>query len=126
MSTDNTDRHDRARARLNEERERLTATAEGLEADLEAQKESLQELSVVDEHQGDIGTETFEREKDFSIIESVRAGLEDIERAVHRLDAGTYGACERCGEPIGDERLEALPAARFCIEHQEAVERTPG
>lgn len=114
-----------ARRRIQEERERLTTTLEGLETDIEAQKESLQELSVVDEHQGDIGTETFEREKDLSILESVQAGLEDLDAALHRLDQGTYGNCEVCHQPIGDERLDALPAARFCLEHQAQMERTP-
>ena len=117
---------DTARQRLTDERTRLTATLEGLETDLEAQKESLQELSVVDEHQADIGTETFEREKDLSIVESVRSGLDDVDQALQRLDDGSYGACEICHQPIGDERLEAVPAARFCVEHQAEVERTPG
>ena len=116
---------DTARGLLDAERERLSATLESLETDLEAQKESLQELSVVDEHQGDIGTETFEREKDLSIVESVRAGIEDIDHALHRLEAGTYGSCEVCHQPIADERLEAVPAARFCVEHQAEIERTP-
>ena len=119
MDTDN------ARRLLDAERQRLSTTLEGLETDLEAQKESLQELSVVDEHQADIGTETFEREKDLSIVESVRAGIEDIDRALERLDAGTYGSCEVCHQPIGDDRLEAVPAARFCVEHQAEIERTP-
>lgn len=116
---------DTARRRLTEERERLTATLEGIETDVEAQKESLQELSVVDEHQGDIGTETFEREKDLSILESVQAALEDVDAAMHRLEQGTYGSCEVCHKPIGDERLDAVPAARFCVEHQAEMERTP-
>ena len=116
---------DDARKRLEQERERLAETLANLEADAEAQKDSLQELSVVDEHQGDIGTETFEREKDLSIIESVQAGLEDIERALGRLADGNYGTCEICSKPIGDERLDAVPAARFCVEHQAEIERTP-
>ena len=116
---------DAARKRLESERERLSATLANLESDAEAQKESLQELSVIDEHQGDIGTETFEREKDLSIIESVQAGLEDIERALQRLADGTYGTCEICSKDIGDERLDAVPATRFCVEHQAEVERTP-
>ncbi len=114
-----------ARRRLTEERERLTATLEGLETDIEAQKESLSELSVVDEHQADIGTETFEREKDLSILESVQAGLDDLDQALQRLDEGTYGNCEVCHQPIGDDRLDAVPAARFCLEHQAAMERAP-
>lgn len=43
--------------------------------------------------------------------------LDDIDAALARLDAGTYGICDRCGGPIGDARLEAMPVARFCIEH---------
>lgn len=111
-----------ARARLDEEQQRLSQTLDELEQQTDAQKESLQELSVYDQHQGDIGTETFEMEKDVSIIESVRASLRDIDEARQRLDDGTYGRCQRCGEPIGDDRLEAMPAARYCLEHQSEAE----
>ena len=113
---------DTARTRLDEERERLTRTLGELEQQSDAQKESLQELSVYDQHPGDIGTETFEMEKDASITESVRAALRDIDEAQSRLEAGTYGQCQRCGQPIADERLEAMPAARYCLEHQAEVE----
>jgi RNA polymerase-binding transcription factor DksA len=116
---------DTARTRLDEERRRLTDTLASLEEEAEAQQDSLSELSVYDEHQGDIGTETFERERNLSIIESVRAELEDIDAAFARLDAGSYGNCGVCHKPIGDDRLDAVPAARFCIEHQAEVERTP-
>lgn len=114
-----------ARTRLDEERDRLTKTLADLEEQSDAQKESLQELSVYDQHPGDIGTETFEMEKDASIIESVRAALEDVDAATSRLEAGTYGKCQRCGEPIPDDRLEAMPAARYCVEHQAEVEGVP-
>ena len=116
---------DAARTRLTQERERVSALLANLEADAEAQKDSLQELSVVDEHQGDIGTETFEREKDLSIIESMQAELEDIDAALQRVEAGTYGNCEICKRDIGDDRLDAVPATRFCVEHQAEVERSP-
>jgi DnaK suppressor protein len=115
---------DTARNRLEQERTRLSESLATLEADAEAQKDSLSELSVIDEHQGDIGTETFEREKDLSIIESVRGELDAIEDAFARIEAGTYGACEVCHKPIGDERLDAVPAARFCVEHQAELERS--
>ena len=115
---------DTARNRLEQERTRLSESLATLEADAEAQKDSLSELSVIDEHQGDIGTETFEREKDLSIIESVRGELDAIEDAFARIEAGTYGSCEVCHKPIGDERLDAVPAARFCIEHQAELERS--
>lgn len=46
---------------------------------------------------------------------NLRETLEQIERALAKLDEGTYGICEDCGEPIGDARLEALPMTRWCI-----------
>ena len=70
----------------------------------------------------DVASETFEREKDFSILEQVEAELADVERALRRIDDGSYGKCEACGSEIGDDRLEAMPAARFCIIHQTQAE----
>ena len=89
----------------------------------ESEDESLSELSSVDQHQADVGTETFEREKDLSILEQIEAELGDVEHALKRLDDGTYGTCEFDGKPIPEERLEAQPAARFCVEHQAEAER---
>ena len=117
---------DLARQRLADERARLdgvksTFDAEGLND--ESESESLGELSSYDQHQADVGTETFEREKDLSILEQVEAELADVEHALRRLDDGTYGTCEVCGKPIPDERLEAMPATRLCLEHQAEAER---
>jgi RNA polymerase-binding transcription factor DksA len=116
--------NDAARARLDEERRRLEEVRESLDgmAD-ESERESLSELSGADQHQADIGSETFEREKDLSILEQVEAELADVTHALDRLDDGTYGICEACGKPIGEERLEAVPAARFCLEDQARAER---
>ena len=114
------------RSRLDEERERLQGLVDGYTADgltEESEDESLGELSSLDQHPADIGTETFDRERDLSILEQVEAELADVEHALKRLDDGTYGRCEACGKPIGDERLEALPAARFCLEDQAVAER---
>ena len=72
----------------------------------ESEEESTGELSHLDQHDADVASDTFEREKDFSILEQVEAELADVERALQRLDDGTYGTCEACGQPIGDERLE--------------------
>lgn len=115
-----------ARTRLDEERERLQAlkdeyNAEGLHD--ETEDASLGELSSLDQHQADVGTETFNRERDLSILEQVETELGDVEHALRRLDDGTYGTCEACGKPIPDERLEALPAARFCLADQAVAER---
>jgi RNA polymerase-binding transcription factor DksA len=117
---------DLARQRLTEERERLdgvkaTFDDEGLTE--QSESDSISELSSYDQHQADMGTETFEREKDLSILEQVDAELADIEHALRRLDEGTYGTCEVCGKVIPDERLEAMPAARLCLEHQAEAER---
>ncbi|MDP9441121.1 MAG: TraR/DksA C4-type zinc finger protein [Actinomycetota bacterium] len=112
------------RQRLTEERDRLSTIRNDLEASrLESQEDGLQELSSYDQHQADVGTETFEREKDLSILQEVEGELADIEHALQRLDDGTYGTCEACGKPIGDDRLEAIPAARFCLEDQAEAER---
>ena len=83
----------------------------------------LGELSSLDQHQADVGTETFDRERDLSILEQVEAELADVEHALRRLDEGTYGTCEACGRPISEERLEALPATRFCLDDQAVAER---
>ena len=57
-------------------------------------------------------------ESDESVLQRTQAELEEIDAALARLDACTYGTCEQCGEPIGEGRLEAMPAARYCVEDQ--------
>jgi len=117
---------DEARRRLEAERARLTEVKNDFDVDNltdESEDENLSELSSVDQHQADVGTETFEREKDLSILEQIEAELADVEHALKRLDDGTYGTCEVDGKPIPEERLEAMPAARFCLEHQAEAER---
>jgi RNA polymerase-binding transcription factor DksA len=92
------------------------------EAD-ESENDSVGELSSLDQHQADLGTETFEREKDLSILENVEAELADIEHALARISDGSYGTCEACGRAIDEERLEAMPATRLCLDDQAAAER---
>ena len=112
------------RERLAEEATRLNDIRSGFD-DLgrESEAESLGELSSSDQHQADVGTETFDREKDLSILEQVEAELADVEHALRRLDDGSYGTCEACGKVIDEARLEALPAARFCLDDQSKAER---
>ena len=112
-----------ARDLLHQEQERLQSLAtEERGVSEESEDESLGEYSAGTQHQADIGTETFDRERDLSILEQVEAELADVQHALGRLDDGTYGRCEVCGRPIGDERLQALPAARYCVDHQAEVE----
>lgn len=115
-----------ARDHLQGELTRLTGLRDDfLQSGLTSQseEESLSELSSADQHQADVGTETFNRERDLSIYERVEAELADVEHALHRLEEGTYGTCEACGRPIDEGRLEAVPAARLCLEDQAAAER---
>ncbi len=117
---------DQVRRRLGEERSRLQGVKETFadeHLDEESEIDNLSELSSLDQHQADFGTETFEREKDLSILERVEGELADVEHALQRLDDGTYGTCEACGQPIGEDRLEAMPATRFCVDDQALAER---
>jgi RNA polymerase-binding transcription factor DksA len=117
---------DLARQRLADERERLDGVKSTFDDEHltdQSESDSSSELSSYDQHQADMGTETFEREKDLSILEQVEAELADVEHALRRLDDGTYGTCEVCGTAIPDERLEAMPAARLCLVHQAEAER---
>ena len=78
--------------------------------------EELSELSDYDQHPADTGTETFEREKDLSILDSLESELAELEAALQRVDDGTYGVDELTGEPIAPERLEAVPTARTNVD----------
>jgi len=66
---------------------------------------------------GDGTTEAVERLSTTATARSITHSIEDIDRALAKLDDGTYGKCEVCGEDIADARLEALPASRYCINH---------
>jgi RNA polymerase-binding transcription factor DksA/ribosome-associated translation inhibitor RaiA len=118
-----------ARRRLRDELSRLEAVrtvliGEGLAEESEAA--SVAETSTIDQHQADLGTETFEREQDMSLLQDVELEIGEVGRAFVRIDRDTYGRCEACGVQIPDERLVAMPAARFCLEHQAAAEIITG
>lgn len=113
-----------ARERLLAERTRLVKLHEyEVETLDEAQGDATGELTNYDQHPADAANETFERERDLSIAESLERELQLIDEALERVDAGTYGRCEVCDRPIDEERLAARSMARFCVEHQEEAER---
>ena len=113
-----------ARKLIVSERERLETLIQDRETETgigsETEGGSISELSSRDQHPGDIGTETFEREKDFSILEQLEAEIGDLDAALRKIDDGTYGTCEVCNQEIEPERLEAIPGTRTCIEHADA------
>jgi DnaK suppressor protein len=71
-----------------------------------------------DNHLGDMATATFDRELDEGLEEGAQQTLEQIDRALARIDDGSYGTCEVCGREIGAERLRARPWATLCIDDQ--------
>jgi RNA polymerase-binding transcription factor len=93
------------RAALTAERERLTTELAEMGVD----------RGTFDEGFADSGQVTAERGEVDALVGSLRETLGDIDNALEKIDKGTYGACERCGEPIGEDRLAAMPAARLCI-----------
>ena len=116
-----------ARRLLEQERTRLQGMRDDLQRDQEdATSDTGGELSSFDQHPGDSGTETFELEKNVSLLDQVEEELGEVEAAFGRLERGEYGRCLACGRPIGDERLEAMPATRFCVEDQAKAERESG
>lgn len=90
-----------------------------------SQGDQLQEDSTVDNHPADLGTEMFEREKDMGLRSNAFRRLREIDIALERMAAGSYGTCATCGGPIAEARLEAFPSATTCIDCQERREALP-
>jgi DnaK suppressor protein len=96
-------------------------------------KEQLQQLETEAAEYGSIGysnhmaddaTDAFDQAVGVTLKRNVEASLEDVARALARLDDGTYGLCESCGARIDRARLEALPRVRYCLECQSRHEQT--
>jgi DnaK suppressor protein len=73
--------------------------------------------------EADTGTKTFEREHELALTRNAQDLLDQSERALTRIDAGTYGVCESCGQPIGKARLQAFPRATLCVTCKQRQER---
>lgn len=80
-------------------------------------RDNTSELSAIDNHPADIGSETFERGKDLALNEHAELRLTRIQKALAKLENGTYGCCETCGQAISYERLQAIPETEYCVEH---------
>jgi DnaK suppressor protein len=101
------------------QREIETLTSQELSADVFQEDET----DAVDQHPADDGSELFEREKNLSVLQSLEASLHEVNAALRKVDEGTYGICERCGNPIPEKRLRALPEATHDVNCQAIIER---
>jgi RNA polymerase-binding transcription factor DksA len=102
-----------ARERLEAEQGRVEGLIQELRSELgTSETEGSSELADYDQHPADTASDTFEREKDLSILEQLENELAELQAALERVDAGTYGIDEETGEPIDDARLDAFPTAR--------------
>jgi len=110
---------------LLEERERLVAELHEIEHRTARIDESdrANELSAYEDHPADLASETFEREKDLAIGESVASMLSKVATALEKIERGTYGICDVCNRPIKKARLKALPFATLCLSCQDRLER---
>lgn len=105
-----------ARQRLETMRADFARTIEGLRTRLaESQRDSGGDISLSDQHPADVATETADRELDTSRAAMFEARLRQIDDALDRLKAGTYGVCAHCGSPIPDDRLRAIPDTPYCV-----------
>ena len=104
------------RKALFEERDTYLRQAETLKAEADALAEDMEPGDVqFDEESGEGDTINVERERDLALSAQARAAVEEIDKALEKIDLGTYGVCEQCGENIPKERLRALPYAALCV-----------
>ncbi len=118
-------------AEMLEFREQLLAEQTRLEEELKEienrtarvdESDRANELSSYEDHPADLASETFEREKDLAIGESVQHTLYKVINALEKIERGTFGRCDACGRPIKKARLKALPFATLCLECQDRLE----
>ena len=115
-----------AARQLDEALSELLRTRSGLEESgmlHTPENEAVGELGSRGNHPADLASEMYEREVESGLLDELATEIDEIRAAQDRLARGAYGRCETCGEPIGDERLAAVPWARRCMRHQDAVER---
>jgi DnaK suppressor protein len=106
---------DEARTRLEAERQRVHGRLAALTGDYASVVAASLDTNADDEHDPEGATIAFERSQIGALVAQARAHLAEVDLAVERLDDGTYGTCERCGDPIPAGRLEARPTARRCV-----------
>jgi RNA polymerase-binding protein DksA len=106
---------DAVRVRLEAEREHTRARLAGLTHDFDEVVAASRDTNADDEHDPEGATIAFERSQVAALVHQAQHDLSEIEAALRRIAEGTYGVCEACGDPIGEGRLDARPATRWCI-----------
>jgi YteA family regulatory protein len=81
----------------------------------DSQRDEVSELSTIDNHPADMGTEMFDKERYYSLLDNEKSMVHQIDIALNRIDQGVYGKCEMCGKDIDNERLNFSPSAITCI-----------
>ena len=114
---------DHLRGKLETERGRVLGALEHLRSENAGSMEDEVDESHSDNHLAETASATVGREIDYSLEENEARVLAAIDAALKRIDDGTYGRCERCGNQIEPERLDALPWATLCIEDKRREER---
>jgi DnaK suppressor protein len=112
---------EKVRSQLAEEAEELRADIDRAESDIASRLGDA--VGDAGDDQADVGAKAFEREHELALTHNARELLLQTERALNRIAAGTYGACESCGEPIGKARLQAFPRATLCVACKQREER---
>ncbi|PJM85701.1 DNA-binding protein [Streptomyces sp. TSRI0384-2] len=115
-------------AEAEEARAGLRADAERIRAEIDASGQALAGLmrdsgGGAGDDEADTGTKNITREHELSLAANAREMLRQTEQALVRLDEGTYGSCENCGNPIGKARLQAFPRATLCVDCKQKQER---
>lgn len=105
---------DSTRRRLLAERERALSRLADLAGEHRGFVDASRDTNADDEHDPEGATIAFEREQVATLVRQTRSHVAEVDAALTRLDAGTYGICERCGRPIVEERLAVRPTARTC------------
>ncbi len=115
-------------AEIAEVRDQLAAEAAALRGEIDRAETDIASrlgdaVGDAGEDQADVGAKTFEREHELALTHNARELLAQTERAVARIEAGTYGTCESCGNAIGKARLQAFPRATLCVACKQREER---
>jgi DnaK suppressor protein len=97
------------------ERARAQERAAALDTELAGISEAASQPGTDDEHDPEGATLAFERQHTAALLARALEQIAEIDAAVGRLDSGTYGICVRCGQPVGEDRLAARPAAATCL-----------